>query len=176
MFEKRLDARPRKSRKSPVESCKTVQPCGRLPTAGSLDATAPEPTKLSARQRDLQKKTQRLTGVRMRYRWTVVQRNRKGRAWEIPRPGAQTSTPTAIHAHCLYFIFCRFSVWKRRCYARLALPVPLLLSTISIHLAAYHASGSPIQHTGSPSPNTRQNGICNRKFAQHHLGVRMGYR
>lgn len=46
--------------------------------SSSPGATAPEQTRLSAHRRDLQKKrTQRRTGVRMRYRRTIVRRSKK---------------------------------------------------------------------------------------------------
>ena len=134
-------------------------------TASSLDATAPEPTKLSARRRDLQKKTQRRTGVRMRYRGTVVQRNRKGRGM-----GDTPSWRPNIDAHCysrallVTLFFAAFRSGNAGATPGLRYQLRCFHLQRLIRLAAYHASGPPIQHTGSQGPNTRQNGICNRKF------------
>lgn len=134
-------------------------------TASSLDATAPEPTKLSARRRDLQKKTQRRTGVRMRYRGTVVQRNRKGRGMgDTPSWRPDTDAHCYSRALLVTLFFAAFRSGNAGATPGLRYQPRCFHLQRLIRLAASHASGPPIQHTGSPGPNTRQNGICNRKF------------
>lgn len=99
----------------------------------------------------------------MRYRGAFAQRNRMDEAWEIPLPGAQTLTPTAIHAHCLLLYFLHSFYWKRRLYVRLLLPVCCFHLHIYCSYALRHIT-HPARRSGSVSPHVRQNGICNRKF------------
>lgn len=74
---------------------------------------------------DLQKNTQRHTGVRMRHRGANAQRDRIGKGTEDTPPGARPSTPTAIHAHCLLLYFSLVSDVARL----LVRHTPLLFST-----------------------------------------------
>lgn len=158
---------------------KAVKPLGlaAAATTGSLDATPPEPTKLSARQRNLQKKTQRLTGVRMRYRGTVVQRNRKGRGM-----GDTPSWRPDIDAHCysralLVTLF--FAVFRSGNAG--ATPGLRYQPTAFIYNVLF-----TLRHTTHPahrSSTADQQAQTHAKtesaignFAQHRLGVRMGYR
>lgn len=137
---------------------KTFQPCGHMQTAISPDATAPGQTRLSARRKDLQKNTQRLTGVRMRHRGTVVQRNRNEWSMEGPHPGVRTSTPTAIHAHCL-LLFCSF----------FGPEMPDLSSVLSCRPCCFHLlfalrpTSSPVfsRNSKKTASSARQDGICN---------------
>lgn len=104
------------------------------------------------------KNTQRLTGVRMRHRGTVVQRNRNEWSMEGPHPGVRTSTPTAIHAHCL-LLFCSF----------FGPEMPDLSSVLSCRPCCFHLlfalrpTSSPVfsRNSKKTASSARQDGICN---------------
>jgi len=102
----------------------------------------------------------------MRYRRTDVQRNRNGKGM-----GDTPSWRLNTDAHCYSraLLVTLFSADFRSGNAGFisGLPAPCLCFYLQrfIRLAAYHASGPPIQHTESQGPNARQDGICNRKFS-----------
>ena len=122
--------------------------------------TQPHPGKQDSAhaERICKKNTQRLTGVRMRHRGTVVQRNRNEWSMEGPHPGVRTSTPTAIHAHCL-LLFCSF----------FGPEMPDLSSVLSCRPCCFHLlfalrpTSSPVfsRNSKKTASSARQDGICN---------------
>ena len=97
-------------------------------------------------------------------------------AWEIPLPGAQTPTPTAIHAHCLLLYFVQL-VGPGCRFFRPACPALLLINHLST--TCYSPCGQSVppasqDRTQAHAHDETESAIGNA--AQHRFGVRMRYR
>ena len=102
----------------------------------------------------------------MRYRGTDVQRNRNGKGMgDTPSWRPNTDAYCYSRALLVTLFFADFRSGNAGFMSGMRTQYLCFYLQRFIRLAAYHASGPPTQHTGSQGPNTRQDGICNRKFS-----------
>ena len=126
-------------------------------------------TRLSARRKEPAKNTQRRYGVRMRYRWAIARRNRKGRGMG-DTPSRRQTLNADCYSRALLATFLQRIGPDAGC-VRLVMPALLLIiCRLAFALRPNHTAGrnQPQAHVETKSA------IGNA--AQHRLGVRMGYR
>ncbi len=150
-------------RKSPFEIRKTARPCDRLSLSVRRMQSHPA-NKTQHTPEGSAKKTQRRSGVRMRYRGTFVQRNRKGRGM-----GDTPSWRPDNDAHCysrallVTLFFAAFWPENAETASGLRYPPCCILHHRFASLAACDASGPPIHESDRQAQHT-PGWICNREF------------
>ena len=152
----------------------------RLPaTPGSLDARAPEQTRLSARRNRYAKKN--AAPDRRAHETSLGSRpETQNRMGPIRRPALASNCRRPLlftrTACCFTYLFCWCSFVCQKT-PDLSSDLPCRPCRFFVLLLVSRLAANPV-HPGAPinrnpGPHARQDGICNRNTAQHHLGVRM---